>query len=106
MVHDVYNEDTADDRDLLTVREVLFGKTNKVIMKRKDPYGYWYLSLASGQIRPAYTGAYTTIEKATAAAHQLVNEFRQEKKLDRPKIQYRKTPRKVKTDGETAANVD
>lgn len=105
-LHDVFGDHEDEDRDLLTERHVLFGKTNKVIMRRRNPFGYWYLSLERGQVRPQYTGAYTTIEAATTAAERLVNEYRTENKLDRPKVKYRKTPRKVKPDGETATNID
>ena len=106
MVHDIFDEHVDKDKDLLSVREVLFGRSNKILLKRKNPYGYWYLSLHSGAINEKYTGAYTTIESAQVAAEQLVNDNRLKNNMDRPKLKYRKTPRKVITDGETATNLD
>lgn len=42
---------------------------NKILMKRKNPYGFLYMELLEGQLPDKYTGAYTTIEAAMESAN-------------------------------------
>lgn len=56
--------------DIPSVRYVETGGPNRIVLKRIDPYGFWYASMEKGTIANELSGAYTTFwdaEKAVAA---------------------------------------
>lgn len=47
---------------------------NKMHIKKRDPYGHWFLNLDKGQLPPHLKGAYTSVSKARQAALNYLNE--------------------------------
>ena len=93
-------------RDYANRREIPFKGTskNKVYLTKHDPYGFWFLTLGHGPIANEFTGAYLSAQEATVAAETYI--AAQEAHSNKPrKFRHRKTPRKVKTNGETTADI-
>lgn len=53
------------DRDLAR-RRVLELDNNKIIIEKKDPYGFWYVHFERGQMPASLGGSYTSYSVAEA----------------------------------------
>lgn len=59
---------------------------NKILMTRKNPYGFLYMELSEGKLPEKYTGAYTTLEAAFESAHI----YKDERKRAREELEKQK----------------
>lgn len=55
-------------------REITSPGSSKIILRRKDPYGFWYISFERGQIPASLNQAFTAIDRAYEAVQNYLNE--------------------------------
>lgn len=61
---------TQASTDIPNVRYVDLGTNNRVVLTRKDPYGFWFVSYERGATPATLSGAYTTFSDAERAVAQ------------------------------------
>jgi hypothetical protein len=66
-------EDFETSRDLGKIRTTDLGN-NKIHVKQKDPYGFWFINFDKGQVPEKLKGAYTDFVMAERAVNAYLAE--------------------------------
>ena len=74
------------------VREVELKTGNKIILKREDPFGFWYFHYERGPVPKQLTGAFTTVTLAERALTHFIEStaFEIGAKEEVPELQTKK----------------
>lgn len=63
-----------------------------IVLNRKDPYGFWYVSFERGTIPESLNQAYTAIDRAYDAVQNYLNENgRRQRAAERERVRTAKT---------------
>lgn len=96
ILNDLFDMDSTEGRDLSRTRVLDLENGNSYILEAKDPYGFWYVRAAKGNVPEHLKGAFTSFAKAEEAVKLYLDQQNSEKVTQNNIVKVRKVAAETK----------